>query len=72
MFLHLAADKGFVALDRDRAAADLARHIGHGDADAVKHEPSRFLGHTQSAVEFIAADAILAIREHPSGGKPLL
>ena len=38
----------------------------------MKHEPARFLRHTQSAVNLIRTDTIFAIDEHPQCCKPFV
>ena len=41
------------------------------EADAMIHEPSSLLGNAKSAVHLIAADAVLAVGDHPNCSKPL-
>jgi len=38
----------------------------------MEHKPSGFLSHADGAMQFIAGDSILAIREQPNRGKPLV
>ena len=70
LVLFLAADKGFVGFDFARQLLDTA--VLHGKPDAVKHEPRGFLRHAKRAVNLAAADAVLVVRDHPNGGKPLV
>lgn len=71
--LYPSADKGFVYFYRAAFAAHLAeRLILHGLTDAVKHEPCRLLGNADGAVQFVAADAVPAIADHPYCRHPLI
>jgi hypothetical protein len=55
-----ATDESFIDLDlRAFAASFLEGSALHGQADAMHHEPCGFLGNAKSAVNLIAADAIL-------------
>src|SRR5215831_10551307 len=38
----------------------------------MQHEPSRLLSDTQSAMQFVAANTVLAGHDEPYGGKPFL
>jgi hypothetical protein len=38
----------------------------------VKHEPSRLLGNADGAGQFVGADAVLGIGDHPDGGEPFV
>src|SRR5207248_11488029 len=68
--LGLAADEGFVRLD---GAAHLRPGPSlHGEPDAVEHEPAGFLGDAECARQFVRADAVLAVGEHPERGQPLV
>ena len=64
------ADEGFI--DFDFAFQFAERHRLHGEPDAVQHEPRGLLGHAEPACQFVGADAVLAIGEHPEGGEPLV
>jgi hypothetical protein len=65
----LAADERFVSLD---LAVHLVERLGvNGHPQTVQHEPRGFLGDAQIAGQFVAADAVLAVDEHPHGGQPL-
>jgi len=57
----LAADVGFVGLDRLAFAAKLPV-VGrpHRLADAVRHEPRRFVGDAEHTVDLMGAHALLA------------
>src|SRR5262249_29254659 len=44
----------------------------HCKADAVQHEPCGLLGDSQSAVDFVGTDSVLAVRNHPHSDKPLI
>lgn len=62
---------GFVRLHGLTGAAHrAAAHSAHGFAQAVHHEPSRFIGDADGAVNFVGADAVLARIEHVSGHPP--
>src|SRR5260370_34838633 len=41
------------------------------EAGAMKHEPTRLLSDLESAANFVGANPVLAVGEHPSGRKPL-
>jgi hypothetical protein len=42
------------------------------ETDAVHHEPCGLLGHSDGAVNFVAAHSIFAIGDHPDGYKPFV
>jgi hypothetical protein len=66
----LATDEGFVSFD---VAAHLAAVLRlQREAETREHEPRGFLGHSQSAGEFIAADAVLGTSDQPERRQPLL
>src|SRR5262249_43778798 len=44
----------------------------HRLADSLQHEPRCFLSDSKSAMNFHTADSILAVREHPKSGHPLI
>src|SRR6266487_3909432 len=55
----LAADVGLIDFDM---AGELVAISGlHDQANALEHEPSRFLRHTNGARDFVGADAILGV-----------
>src|SRR5438105_122813 len=51
-------------------AAELV--ILQSESDAVQHEPCRFLSYSDSSRNFVAANSVAAVRQHPHGHKPLL
>jgi len=68
-----AADESFIHFHFNPAPAEFPeRSCVHGEADSVEHVPSGLLGDAKSAVDFVAADAVLAVCDHPNGGKPLV
>lgn len=75
-FVHVAratADIGFVNFDFATGTAELYERIGlHGETDAMQHEPRGFLGDAERPVNFVGADAVLAVGDHPNGDKPLI
>lgn len=44
----------------------------HGEPDALKHEPRGFLSDANGAVNFVGADPVLGIGDHPDSGEPLV
>lgn len=57
----LATDEGLIDLDHAATSAEARKRIvAHRFADAVRHEPRGLEGDTKSAVELVAADALLA------------
>jgi hypothetical protein len=68
--LDLATNEGFVALDR--ATRKLRRRVRHSHANTVQQEPSRLLCDTQSAVNLVRANAVLAVGQHPHCRHPLI
>ena len=67
----LAADEGFINFNLTAQFASEG-FILHSQTNAVQHKPCGFLGDIKIAGEFAATDAILAIREQPQGGEPLI
>ena len=65
------ADEGFVNFDFavEFASKELVLHC---QSDSMQHEPCRLLSDLEVASNFITADAVLAVREHPCCGKPLV
>ena len=56
-----AANKVFIDFNDATARAKVEeRVIAHCFTDAVRHEPSRFQGHTKSALQLVAAETLLA------------
>ena len=67
------ANESFVYFDLAPTSAEFQyRTILHCEPDAVKHEPCGLLSHTESASDFIGADAVLAVRNHPNSDKPFV
>ena len=66
----LAADIGFVNFD---FARKLLKGSGlHRLADSMIHKPSGFLSDAKMLSEFIRANAVLHVYDHPDGRKPLV
>jgi hypothetical protein len=65
-----ATDKTFIGFNLSRHFLECAGL--HCQADTVKHEPSSFLSDAYLAVNLIAANAVLAIRNHPDSSKPFI
>src|SRR5262249_52566425 len=66
----LATDEGLINFDFSSEFVE--GPILSGKANPLKHEPCGLLCHSKRSVEFPGANAILAVQEHPDGGKPLL
>jgi len=58
--------------DRANIAELRSSLIGHGLADSMKQEPSRFLRDIQSAGDLTRTDSIPAITEHPKRTHPFV
>jgi len=75
-FVHITratADVGFVYFDFAAGTAELHEGIGlHGETDAMQHEPSGLLGDAERPVNFVGADAVLAVGDHPNCDKPFI
>ena len=68
-----ATDEGFVHFDLATRPSHF--HQGtrlHRQTDAVEHEPCGLLSDAQSAVDFVAANSVLAIGNHPNCDKPFV
>ena len=65
---HLAADEGFVRLDR--AGKHRAFPVLHGLADAMEHEPRRLLRHAERPRQLVGRGSVLRVRQEPQGRKP--
>jgi hypothetical protein len=67
----LATDEGLVNFD---FTAQLATEgfILQGQTNPMQHEPSSLLSNLHVAGKFATADAILAVREQPQSGEPLI
>jgi hypothetical protein len=46
--------------------------VVESEPEPVHHVPSRFLADAEVAADFVAADAILAVADQPSGCQPLI
>ncbi len=69
----LAADEGFIHFDVASVPADLHKRAGlHSKANPVEHEPSGFLGDTESAGHFVRTNSVLAVGYHPDRHKPFI
>src|ERR1035437_6008800 len=66
----LAADEGFVRFDLARQLVDAAH--AQSMADAVIHEPPRFLRDADGAVDFVGTHAVPAVHNLPHGHEPLV
>ena len=68
-----AANESFVYFDFAAGTAEFQeRAVLHSESDAMEHEPCGLLSDAESAAHFIRANAVLAIRNHPNGDKPLV
>src|ERR1022692_710060 len=77
VFVHvtgLAADEGFVNLNRCSGTADLCAEefVLHSQTNPLQHEPSRFLAHLHIACDLVGTDTVFAVGQHPRRGKPLV
>jgi hypothetical protein len=65
-----ATDERFVNLNLSR---HLVERLGlHRQADTVEHEPCGFLSDTDGAMDFVGANAVLGIGNHPDSSQPLI
>jgi len=73
VFVHVArfpTDVGFINLD---VSADFLETLGmDSQAEPVQHEPRGLLSNAQIARNFVTADAVLAVDEHPQRREPLI
>jgi hypothetical protein len=65
----LAADERFIYFDF--ASEFIKPTLLHGETNPMEHEPCCLLGKAESAMDFVAADTVLATDNQPRGGKPL-
>src|ERR1700730_2207117 len=66
-------DECFVRLDGPSRPAHRRKITrAHGLANAMRHEPCRFVSHLERAVELMRADALLARREQMRGLEPFV
>lgn len=69
----LAADECFVYFDFGAVTAELHKGLGlHRQSDSMQHEPRRLLSDAKSAMQFVGADTVLAVGNHPDSDKPLV
>src|SRR6185437_8516091 len=69
----LSSDEGFVYFNLLSFTAELpALWSLQAQTDTLQHKPCRLLCNPQSAVQFIAADSVLAVGQHPYSGHPLI
>ena len=66
----LTADVSLVRLDLAGHPAEIA--VLHGKSDSVEHEPGCLLSDADGPVNFVGADAVLSVGNHPDGRKPLV
>ena len=77
--LRFAADESLIYFDSAATFAAIS-NLGLDNESAIReclakpmqHEPSRLLGYTQVAAKFIRTDTVLAVRQKPQSGEPLL
>jgi len=68
-----AADEGFVNFYFFAVSTEFHKRLGlDSKPDAMEHEPCSLLSDSQSAVNLVRADAVLAANQQPDSGKPLL
>lgn len=68
-----APDEGFVYFDFATGTAELEEStILHGETNAMEHEPCGFLSDAKSAANFVGADTVLAVGNHPDCDKPFV
>ena len=66
------APVGLVHFDDLTVATDARESVlAHGLADAVRHEPSRLVGHAEHPVKLVGAHALLGSAHQVSGEHPL-
>src|ERR1035441_6639969 len=73
----LSANPSFVNFNCSATTADLGLRLEAGDvpqsnANPMQHEPRGLLSDADGTCNFVAADAVLAVTEHPDDNKPLL
>jgi len=66
----LAADEGFVHFDLTIGLLETAGL--HGEPDTMEHEPGGLLCDAERSAQFVGADTILVVDDHPHGGQPLV
>jgi len=68
--VYLAADESLVRFDAPAQSGQ--RPVLHRQPDTVQHEPAGFLRHAERPRDFVGADAVLIVDEHPDGREPLV
>src|SRR5579863_6332204 len=75
VFVHLlriGADERFVRFHRATKAKLVFARVLHRFTNPMQHEPCRLLSDANILRQFVTADSVLAVRQKPHGGKPLL
>lgn len=73
LVLFQAADERLIDLDRLAFSPKRLRmKVAHALADTVPHEPCRFIGHPEHAVQLVRRHALLAGTHKPVGERPLV
>src|SRR5581483_11615746 len=69
-----AADIGFIYFDAFTIATEFGTEelILQSKTNAMQHEPCALLSNAKVACNFVAADSVLAVSQHPSCGQPLI
>src|SRR6266704_1608872 len=68
-----ATDEGFIYLNLTTLPANFQkRAVLHCKPDAVKHEPCRLLSDAEIAGDFVGANPVLAVGNHPHCDKPFV
>ena len=65
-------DFHFATITAEFSLRPIAPLVLHHQPDAVKHEPCRLLSHADGLGDLVAADAVLAVADHPNDQQPLL
>jgi len=70
----LSADKSLVSFDARTTGTTELKHglVFHSLTEPVKEKPCRFLSDAESAMDFHAADAVLAVDNHPVRHQPFV
>lgn len=73
LFVHVAGDATDESLVNLNNVVHLGKGFGlHGKPDAVEHEPSGLLSHTNGTVNLVGANAVLGAGDHPDSSEPLV
>jgi hypothetical protein len=69
----LTTDESFINFHLCSTTAKFDQRIGlHCEPDAMHHKPRGLLSDSESAVDFVGTDSVLAVRNHPNGNHPLV